>query len=155
MIPIECMCSLDIFDDESYKEHKGDAIYWEIICLMGMGKSTLGHDGYVRSQAGTHPSSLMIDDRDLGCIWERMGKLGNTDQGVDPSSFRSMGTPRWLDDLRDTPTKSHDDRNKEEHTEKGVHPIMGHIDPRDEAIDGKMSSFECIWSTDRHDGSVE
>ena len=106
MIPTECVCSLDIFDDESYKEHKGDEIYWEIICLMGMGKSTLGHDGYVRSQAGTHPSSLVIDDRDLGCIWERMGKLGNKDQGVDPSSFHSMGTLERLDDPIDKATKS-------------------------------------------------
>jgi hypothetical protein len=45
--PTECACSLGRFSDESDKEHKEDVIGWERTCLMGVGRSTLGHDGDV------------------------------------------------------------------------------------------------------------
>jgi len=37
--------SLGRFGDDLDEENKGDAIGWEISCLMDVGRSTLGHYG--------------------------------------------------------------------------------------------------------------
>jgi hypothetical protein len=76
--PTEHAFSLDRFNDELGRDHKEDVIGWEISCLVGVGKSTLGHDGDVRTQGGTHPSSLATNNGDLGCVLERTGQLGST-----------------------------------------------------------------------------
>jgi hypothetical protein len=76
-------------------------------------------------------------------------------QGVDSSSLGNMGAPKRLYDPIGTPTRSHDDRNKEEHKARGVHPRMGHVGPRDTTIDRRIDSFGCTRSTKGCDDSFE
>jgi hypothetical protein len=45
--PTEHVFSLGIFGDEMDEEHGEGMISWERTCIMGMGRSTLGHDGDV------------------------------------------------------------------------------------------------------------
>jgi hypothetical protein len=73
---------------------------------LGVGRSTLGHNGDVRAQGGTHPSSLVTDDEDLGCVWEREGNLGAC-----PRSGPCLPLAAWvhserLNDSIDTPMES-------------------------------------------------
>jgi hypothetical protein len=76
--PTEHAHSLRKYRDKTDEEYKGEENGWEITCIMGMGGSTLGHDGDVGSQWGAHPSFVVMDDKDLGCVWERAGQLGST-----------------------------------------------------------------------------
>jgi hypothetical protein len=80
-----------------------------------------------------------------------LGKGGETwehAQGVDPSSLDNMGAPERLDDPIDTPMRSHDDRHERAHKERGVHPRMGCVGPRDEMVDGCMGLDGCTGSTE-------
>ena len=47
VIPIDRVYYLGRFGDNSDEEHNGDVIIWERNCLMGVGRSTLGHNGDV------------------------------------------------------------------------------------------------------------
>jgi hypothetical protein len=71
--PTKLAWSLGRFSDETEKEHEGEVNSWARTCVMGVGRNTLEHNGDVRAQGGTQPSSLTTDNKDLGCVWESLG----------------------------------------------------------------------------------
>jgi hypothetical protein len=81
MKPTDHVFSLGRFSEESGEEKKEDVTDWARTCPMGVGRSTLGHSIDGKTQRGTHPSFLMMDDEYLGyartCQLESMLKEWN------------------------------------------------------------------------------
>jgi hypothetical protein len=65
----------DLVTDEC--KAQGGNIRFGKLRHLGVGRSTLGHDGDMQSQGDTCPYSLVTYDRDVGCVWERVGQLGS------------------------------------------------------------------------------
>ena len=142
MTPAKNVHCLGMFDERTHKEHKREANGWERASTVGMGMSTLGNDGDMPAQGGTHPSSLATNDGEFGCVWERAGKFWSITKY--PSSLGRMSAPGRFENPIDTPMESHYNRHKE----RGALPRIGCMTPKVATLERRTNSFRRTWYTE-------
>lgn len=119
-------------------------IDWERTCIMGVGRSTLKHNGDVRCPRG-HTPFFPCDER-----WRHglhLGKNGATwehVQVVDLSSLHIIGEPERLDHPISTPMEIHDYRHKKEHEENEAREKNRRVGKKYVIIDGKRAHLATL-----------
>jgi hypothetical protein len=91
----------------------------------------------------------------LGLGFGKGGENWEHAQGVDLSSLKNMDTLDRLDNPINTLMRIHDDFHERTDKERGPHPRVRRVDPRDMIVDGRMGLDGCIESTEGHNKLVE
>jgi hypothetical protein len=155
------------------REHKGHVIGWVNEVMWAWAGAPWVHNGDMCGTKGAHTSlALRQIDGDLGCVWERMGRLGHVPKewthlplatwacwrgwmtpSTHPQRVSSVSSKKHT---RQGCTKEVGARRHEEHTQGWGTPV-----PRDTKVDECMGSWACQsmkghvssfgrWSTKGH-----